>query len=58
MLQIIFQLFSPQKVFFYLNQMWLCDALLDRESLLSKEFPENSSTNCKFRFFQANVPIP
>jgi len=51
-LQIIFQLFSAQNAFFYLNRKWLCDALPDRESVLSKEFPENSATNCKFRFFR------
>ena len=44
-LQIISQLFSAQNAFFYLNRKWLCDALPDRESVLSKEFPENSATN-------------
>ena len=46
-LQIIFQLFSAQNAFFYLNlnRKWLCDVLPDRESVLSKEFPENSATN-------------
>ena len=50
-LQIIFQLFSAQNAFFYLNRKWLCDALPDRVSVLSKEFQGNPATNCKFRFF-------
>jgi len=45
-LQINFQLFSAQNAFFYLNRKWLCDALPDRESELSKEFPENPAKNC------------
>ena len=44
-LQIILLLFSAQNALFYLNRKWSCDALPDRESVLSKDFPENSATN-------------
>ena len=41
---IIFKRF--QNAFFYLNRKWLCDALPDRESVLTKEFPGNPATKC------------